>query len=297
MLMGTSQTTFRPELDDEIARLAAGRTPLALTRNPNLRSRLHAGRHRHADPSPGAHLAASIARRTGRIRYRAASQAVGTGPLDREGALSEGHSARTLALDAVAKPSARGGSAPVARRARLYDRYGDVDLTAPRGRPERDLDEVLDVLATALGLWPFRRALAEVEDRAEQVAQPPTVTQVLEAESPRLGSAAGRAASPEAEAAEAPHLIVLLALIVVRQDTVGLGDLLEPLGRHGVIRVGIRMILLGQLAVSLLELVGSGFVADAENLVVVLGPRRHQASSPSTASSSGGELGGPYFAT
>ena len=64
-----------------------------------------------------------------------------------------------------------------------------------------------------------------------------------------------------AERAEAAHVVVLLALLGVAEDLVRLGDLLEALGGLGVALVLVRVVLLGELAVLLLDLV---LRADAE---------------------------------
>jgi len=51
------------------------------------------------------------------------------------------------------------------------------------------------------------------------------------------------------------RLIVLLSLVVVRQDLVGLLDLLEALLGSGVLGVGIGMLLANELAMRSLDVV------------------------------------------
>jgi hypothetical protein len=50
-----------------------------------------------------------------------------------------------------------------------------------------------------------------------------------------------------------PGLVVLLALVRIRQYVVGFGDLLEALFGSGVAGVLIRMVVTSQLAVSLIS--------------------------------------------
>jgi hypothetical protein len=68
--------------------------------------------------------------------------------------------------------------------------------------------------------------------------------------------------------------VVDLALLLVGQHVVRLGDLLEaPLGDLLVVRVLVGVPLHRELAVGLLECVGVGVFVDAEDLVVVLAGR------------------------
>src|SRR5690606_29677448 len=88
--------------------------------------------------------------------------------------------------------------------------------------------------------------------------------------------------SAETEAAQRPHpahLIVLLALRFVGEHRVRLADLLEALGGLRIVRVRVRMVLLRETAVRLLDLVGARALRDAEDLVEVLrGSSRHRLS-------------------
>jgi hypothetical protein len=52
---------------------------------------------------------------------------------------------------------------------------------------------------------------------------------------------------------------------------VRLRDLLEALGGRRVVRVGVRMILLGKAAIGLLDIALTRRVSDAEDLIEVLG--------------------------
>ena len=64
-------------------------------------------------------------------------------------------------------------------------------------------------------------------------------------------------------------LVVLRLLVGVAQDLIGLADLLEPLLAGLVAGVQVRMILLGQLAVGLADLVVRGALLQAQDLVVI----------------------------
>src|SRR5690606_30609715 len=150
---------------------------------------------------------------------------------------------------------------------------------ATRSHRERNLDDVLDVTpALRCAPPPAPRTLAEVEDRAEQIAQATEVAKILgrrtepAARAPRV-----RARPTEPEPGERPHLaelIVLLPLLRVGQDRVRLPDLLEALRRARVVPVRVRMVLLGELAIRPLDLVGRGTLRHAQDLIVILARRR-----------------------
>ena len=74
---------------------------------------------------------------------------------------------------------------------------------------------------------------------------------------------------PAAAREDRAAAVVLLALLGIRQDVVGLGDLLEALLGRGVPRVAVRVVLARELAVGLLDVVGRGLLVDPEDLVVV----------------------------
>src|SRR5690606_14357356 len=182
--------------------------------------------------------------------------------------------------------------------ARVRDGDGDVDLAAPRCRLERDLDEVLDVLTPLRRPRPVTGPLllltAPVEERAEQVAQPAEVAEVLEGKALLVDGARTRArrAPTEAEASERTHLahlVVLPALLVVRQHRIRLADLLEPLGRLRIVGVRVGVVLLREPAVCLLDLIGARVLRGAENLGGVRrGSRRHRLARPPGRRDSGG---------
>src|SRR6202023_3807739 len=81
------------------------------------------------------------------------------------------------------------------------------------------------------------------------------------------GSAGARGAEAAGERSEATDLVVLLALVGVTEDVVGRADLLEAILRAGV---GVRVVLLGQLAVGARDLLVGGRRHDSQHLVVIL---------------------------
>src|SRR5207247_6493963 len=87
----------------------------------------------------------------------------------------------------------------------------------------------------------------------------------VEAES---GALAGSAATATAHA-EHRTAVVLLALLRVTHDVVGGLDLLEALLGLLVAGVAVRVILPGELAIGLLDLLGRGLLVDPEALVRV----------------------------
>src|SRR4029453_11549414 len=80
----------------------------------------------------------------------------------------------------------------------------------------------------------------------------------------------GDPAGPVPGRGHVAHLVVLLALLLVAEHVVGRRDLFESILRVLVPGVGVGVVLLGQLAVGLLDLGRGGVLRHAEDLVVVL---------------------------
>src|SRR5699024_6512480 len=80
----------------------------------------------------------------------------------------------------------------------------------------------------------------------------------------RAESAAGAARAEAARVEDAACFVVLLALVRVPEDRVRLADPLEALLGLGVVGVGVRVQLAGELAVRLLDLVSTGGGRDAQ---------------------------------
>ena len=87
---------------------------------------------------------------------------------------------------------------------------------------------------------------------------------------PAPRAAGARAPRPTVERAQPPHLVVLLPLLGVREHAVGFRDLLETLGGRRVVGVGVRMILLGEAPIRLLDVALTGRLGNAEDLIEVL---------------------------
>src|SRR2546426_10728157 len=67
----------------------------------------------------------------------------------------------------------------------------------------------------------------------------------------------------------APQLVVLLPLVRVAQDVVRLVDLLEAVGGLRIVGITIGVVLLGEAAKRLLDLVGRRRLGHSEDLVIV----------------------------
>src|SRR6185503_9637015 len=113
-------------------------------------------------------------------------------------------------------------------------------------------------------------AAAPVEQAAEQVAQ---VEALAVAHVEALEAARRRALTRPERLAEG---VVLLPLLLVGQRVVRLLHLLEPLLRRRVPRVVVGVVLAGELAVRLLDLVVRRALGHAEHLVVI----SHRSGSP-----------------
>src|SRR5207253_3143571 len=79
-----------------------------------------------------------------------------------------------------------------------------------------------------------------------------------------------RAAPRSRERPVAPQLVVLLALLGIAQHVVRFVDLLEALRRLRLVGVAVGMVLLGEPAKRLLDLVGGRRLRNTQDLIVVL---------------------------
>src|SRR6185436_2436096 len=150
------------------------------------------------------------------------------------------------------------------------DRHG----RSPHRVVERDRRGGLEIRAARRSRT--AAATRPTEQPAEQVAE---VTQVLEphaaGETTGESAAGGTATAREPARAEpggghVAHLVVLLALLVVAEHVVCGRDLLEPILRVLVPGVGVGVVLLGKLAIRLLDLGRGRVLRHAQHLVVVL---------------------------
>jgi hypothetical protein len=119
---------------------------------------------------------------------------------------------------------------------------------------------------------------------AEQVRQDVAEVAGVEAAEAALARA-GAGARASAGAEEDAAAVVLLALVGVAQDVVGRLDLLEALLGRGVVRVAVRVVLAGQFAVGLLDVVGRRLAVDAQDRIWI--SLRHRASYAATTTLAG----------
>jgi hypothetical protein len=156
----------------------------------------------------------------------------------------------------------------------LGERQRDRHLPAEHGDPKGHFEDRLQVLRRGFGLSSLS------EDGREDVTQAAHAAQIAEVEIEVLGPTRARrspGSRPTAthEGAVLAHPVVFLALVVVGQRRVRLGDFLEALARLGIVGIGIRVVLLGQAPVGLLDLGLRRRIGNAEYLIEVL-PRHVQ---------------------
>ena len=253
----------------EIARRAPAGTVLALAGDPdaaavaNARGHLHpVALALHRQPRPSARFARAL-------DHLAAAAALGARLADREESLALAvHAASPAArADDRGRPRLRAG--PLAGRASGRLRHGDRDLDPLHGLLERQRHLGLEV-AAAHRLR--ARSAAAPEEGGEDVAE------VGGKPAARAGCAS-RAALPEAR--EHAAGVVLLALLGVGEGVVGLLDLLELLLGLLVAGVAVRVVLAGELAVGLLDLIRARLARHAEHRVQIA--RGHQALTTTRA--------------
>ena len=208
----------------------------------------------------------------------------------------------------VAGPAAARAGTPVlppgaaALRTRRRTANRDRRPGAADGVPEVDLERVLDVLAALFRRAPAPEATAEhlVQDVGEAplvLRSPPAARAGPEALEVEPGTA-GALPKREAVAAVGPapvlacarrveagletlgaELVVELPLVGVGEDVVREGDVLEPLLRLLVPRVQVGVVLAGELAVGLLDVVGARVPRDTEDGVEILLVRHPRATA------------------
>ena len=186
----------------------------------------------------------------------------------------EGHPAHALDHHSLTRAAAVGtglgggaglGTRAVAGGALVETVVGDVLLAAEdgllkgQGHPHAHVVAPLGAVS-ALGA----AAKAAAEDAAENIAE---IAEVPESAAKAAAVAAAR--SRGGVKGRVAELVVLGLLVGVRQDGVGLVDLLEVLFRLGVAGVQVGMVFLGQLTVRPLDGVRVGALVEAQYLVVV----------------------------
>ena len=252
----------------QIACRAAVCAGIALTALLDGLAVVDAGRDVDLELARLAHAALTAALRTRLLDDLAGAAAVRAGALRLEHAerraLGLGHDAGAAAVRAGLRRRAlgRAGAAAVATGLDALDR--DL-LFAAEGRLLEGKDNGLaNGFAALRCVAALRTAAAEAaaEERTEQVAEVAHVEAAAEA------ACACTAAVARVDACKA-ELVVLCALVLVGQHLIRLVDLLELVGRLGIILVEVRVVLASQLAVRLFQLVLARALLHAEHLVIV----------------------------
>src|SRR5712692_2081079 len=246
---------------------AAAPAGLALAAQPDPRPVLHARRNLDGVALRPPLAAGTAAARARVFDHRAVAAAARARLREPEQALALGDDAAAVALGADLRRRARLRPGAAALSAGELERDGDSRLHALERVLERQADLDLDVVASlrarlARPAGPAAEAAAEeIAEEAREVAQ----VAEIEGDPARPG--------PELPVRRAVR-VVGLALLGVGEDVVGGLDLLEALLGGLVVGVGVRVVLAGELAVRLLDLVLRGVLRDAKGLV----QRRHSAT-------------------
>lgn len=271
--------------------LARGRR-VAGAVDPQAHPVLHARGNVHVDRLPLPHNSVSSARaaRGSPRDGRAASAARAARRRHLEPALDHVHSSACSAADATRRALRPGLHAvPGAGPAGDVGIYRDLLPSAHGGVHERDVGLHLDVIshedlllervptrlpservAAAAAARKGGEDVVEVDAAAAEAAAAATEAGERVPAAERIAARARPAAGVKAGGAE---LVVLLALLGVREHLVGRLDLAELVLRGGVlVRVGV--VLLREAVVRLLDVAGARRLVDAEGLVGVLDRRK-----------------------
>src|SRR5690606_30316895 len=182
----------------------------------------------------------------------------GAGLLHAEETLLHAHHARTVAGVAGARVRARLGATAATHVAGFPTGYTDFRIEAVGRLLERDIERVFQIGA-AIHLWPAA-APGRTENLAEDIAEGICKA----ARSAHAGTDPG--VRIDARMTEA---IVGRPLLLVGKHLVGLLGLLEFFLGLLAIRIAVRMVLHGQLAVSLLDLLVGGVLGHPQYFVVI----------------------------
>src|SRR6266704_1940766 len=261
------------DLDDQVAGGRAGDAGLALALQPDDGAVAHPGGDAYpqlARADLGATAVAGLAGvvddcptpLAGRARAGEAEQALVTG--DRAAAVAgRAHPRQRPGLRAGALAGVAGGRAAELQR----------DGRAPHGLLEPEGDLALDVAAAPGGALLVAPAAEEVP---EEAAEPSEVAEVTEILDPDALVAVAAATGETAEAAERARpdqpsgLVVLGPLLGIGEHAVGPPDLLETLLGGLVAVVGVRVELLGELPIGLLDVLGRSVLGHSQDGVEVL---------------------------
>src|SRR5450756_1761259 len=279
-------TQSRSSAASDVYKRQVLRSLSALALEPNLGAGVNSWGDIYQHLPLDAHLSRPM---TGRARLRrnlSAAEAHRTWTVYGESTLPERDHSAAIAFGTDLERGAERGSRAMTGAALFTHLELDRNFSTPCGGAEWNVWRCLcrlSLLGSALTRGLTR--LSTAEHRAEEIAEPAQTTdvEVLEVDGlrtvtgapVRTSAARGSAAATKTseatvESAEPPHLIVLLPLFGIAKDVVRLRDLLEALGFLRVAGVRVGMVLLGELAIRLLDLVLRGAGAYAEYGVEIL---------------------------
>ena len=251
--------------DEQIAGRAAVHAAVALAVQRDGLAVVDTGGDGHADlvlTADAAHTAAGLAGLVDDLARAAAFRTRRGGLRHAEGrALGGTYGAAALAVGADLGRRAGGAAGALAVGALLHAADRDLFLAAEGRLLKGYVHAGAQIVAAArrVGIA-ARGAEAAAEKAREDVAQ---VAEIAEALKSAAAEAGGGIKGGVAE------LVVLRALVVVREDLVGLVDLLEPLLTGLVAGVQVRVILLCELSVCFFDLFGARALLQAEYLVII----------------------------
>jgi len=148
-----------------------------------------------------------------------------------------------------------------------FDLLRDLEFHLAAGRRLLEAQaQIVAQVGAAVAHAPTAAAPAEAEQVAEHVAE--HIAEVAEGMRILEASMAPEILHLRIDAGMAV-LVVAGALVLVGQHFVGLGDLAEALGRRLIVRIAVRMILHGQLAVGALDRVQVRVLGHAQNFVII----------------------------
>ena len=184
--------------------------------------------------------------------------------LDREEALLHAHLAHAIAGRAGFLAGTRLGTIAIAVATGGQTRHADIDRGTGNRRFQIEIQVVTQV-AAALRSVRIATTTAATEDVTEDIAE-----HIAEA----AGTTTAKAAATEATAALTidtgmTELVIGGALVSIGQHFVGFRDFTELLGRSFIIRVAVRVMLLGQASVRLLDVLGVGATLDTKHFVII----------------------------
>ena len=254
-----------------LAGAAAALAGVALARQADARAVVDPGGDLQVQGAGLTHLAVAVAGGAGIGDHLAGAVAAGAGALDLEEAVGLAHAARAVAGGAGDGLGARLGPRTLAGLAGQGGGHVDLDFGPAIGLLQRNLQVVAQVRTAARSAL-LAPALAAAESVPEGVAEDlgEDVVQIGEALALTEGIAAPAAVDPGVA-----EPVIGRPLLVVGQNRIGLGNLLE-LG-HGLFRaaVPVRVMDHRQLAIGRFQAGGVDRPLDAQNFVIVT---RHRAS-------------------